>query len=205
MRCTRLGIRKRSLIPFLLLLLLFSYQCYKKPTEDSHQELVNGDFSLEITVGWQKRVVNHTGDYEIKRIREGDEYYGKVSKSFCGYAQLYQIVKIQDLSSSISFRARFFAITNNDEYAAASGVLIEYLNAELEKLGATYFYSKTPNFREWRSSSTTHLYETNSSNWQSFSFNIKEELTNYLTGIQGREVKYLKISLLAYCTQESGC
>ncbi len=110
-----------------------------------------------------------------------------------------------NLNSSLSFRAKFFTTSNHDEYAAASGVVIEYLNNSQEKLGATYFYTKTPNFTEWQNSPTCHLYETSSEAWQSFSLNIKEELTSYLTGINTSEVKYIKVSLLAYCTQKSGC
>ncbi len=167
--------------------------------------MVNGDFDEDLTIGWQKKVENYAGGYEIKRVKEGEEYYARVNKDLCGYAQLYQIVRISNLASSLSFQAKFSANTNEGDYAAAAAVVIEYLNHSQRRLGATYFYYSTSNFGEWQNASTTHLYKTSASGWQEFSLDIKNELGQNLPGINSDEVAYLKISILAYCTQEEGC
>jgi len=167
--------------------------------------VANGDFNEPLNVGWHKRAVNYSGDYRIERIKEGEEYYARIYKDACGYAQLEQKVMLTRLSSLLSFRAKFFANSNNEEYASAGAVVIEYLNREMRKLGATYFCSRTPNFTDWQNSATLHLYEVPNGIWREFSLNIGEELKNYLPGIPKEEVKFIKIILLAYCTQESGC
>lgn len=189
----------------LLLLFLFCAKCYKKRTAGPNPDLVNGDFNEDLTIGWQKKIENYAGGYEIKRVKEGEEYYVRVNKDLCGYAQLFQIVKITNLASSLSFQAKFSANTNEENYAAAAAVVVEYLNHSQRRLGATYFYYSTSNFWEWQNSSTTHIYKTSASGWQTFSLDIKNELGQNLPNINSDEVVYLKISLLAYCTQEEGC
>lgn len=191
---------KKTFIIFFLLL----FTC-QKPTGSFPSEVVNGEFNENWTSGWQKRIKNYAGDYEIKRMRKGEDFYVRVYKNLCGSAEIFQIVKLTDLASTLSFQAKFSANSNAEEYAAASGIIIEYLNSKKKRLGATYFYFSTPNFSEWQNSSTSHLYKVSSPYWQKFSLNIKKELEKNLLGIDKKEVKYIKISLLAYCTQEGGC
>uniref|UniRef100_A0A7C3UX77 Uncharacterized protein n=1 Tax=candidate division WOR-3 bacterium TaxID=2052148 RepID=A0A7C3UX77_UNCW3 len=123
----------------LILLLFPPERCNKKIIQP---EVANGDFNEPLNVGWHERAVNYSGDYRIERIKEGEEYYARIYKDACGYAQLEQKVMLTRLSSLLfssllSFRAKFFANSNNEEYASAGAVVIEYLNREMRKLGAT--------------------------------------------------------------------
>ncbi|MEO0116074.1 MAG: hypothetical protein ABIK97_00860 [candidate division WOR-3 bacterium] len=192
----------REIFIFSFLLFLF---CYPRPKSPPPLEIVNGEFNEDWNFGWRSKVENHAGDYEIRRVKVDKEYHIRVYKSLCGSAQIYQVIKIPNLAATLSFRAKFFADSNIEEYAAAAGIVIEYLNSAQRKLGATYFYSATPNFQEWQNSPTTHLYKVSPADWQRFSLDIKKELRENLSGIEREEVKYIKITLLAYCTQKEGC
>ncbi|MDH5186180.1 MAG: hypothetical protein OEZ20_03260 [candidate division WOR-3 bacterium] len=187
---------------FLIFFLLFSCGVTEENKPITNDELINGNFEQELDTGWQAATQDYAGMNNIKRVKVDKNHYAYLKKIWCGYAQLFQTIKLEDLDQNFSVRARLSARSNREDYSATAAIILSYLDGEDKELAETRIAYSTA---EMSDTPTLHIYQAKPSEWQTYSFNLKEELTSHLSKIDTEEIKKLKIALYAFGNQTSGC
>ncbi len=169
--------------------------------------LTNGDFEQPLTTGWLQE---HSGTVTIDRAIGYDtdgNYEACANKDHVsgfedGYARLYQVVdvSITNVTFSCDAKCEGYESTNYSKNWAAGAIIISYLNASNSTLGETRIYSCSPDC-PWVNSATVHLITASNANWNNYSFNINDELTN-LSGVDPLNVAKIKISLYSAVTHD---
>jgi len=161
--------------------------------------VINGDFEQELNVGWHQSTygsataINRDDydpsdpDYEVY-IYKGTE---------TGYAKLYQIVDISNTNIDFSVYAKLIASDNHANAWAAAAVVISYMTLSDSILGETRIYRNSQGC-PWVNCSTLHLIPAPNTDWNSYSFNLDDELIN-LPGVNPPEISKIKVALYS-CT-----
>lgn len=164
--------------------------------------VINGDFEQSISTGWTQ---SSSGSVTIDRSTSYDadgDYEGCANKNHVnfedGYAQLYQIIDVAGTNLEFSCKAKCegYESTDYPQNWTAGAIIIGYLNSSGTTLGETRIYHHT-NDCPWTNSSTTHLISVPNTNWNNYSFNLNDELSN-LSGVNPASVSKIKISLYSY-------
>jgi len=176
---------------FLSLLLLSSFLF-------AQELLTNGDFEQPLEVGW---TVDTSGGYiTINRdpnLQPDPDYEALVYKLYTGYASIYQIVDLPNLSYDFSFYARFRKKEGSSTCWPVSAVIIAYLDAGNNLLGETRVYYPSP-YCNWQAGPTLHLVLVTDTLWNYYYFNIRDDIVHNLPGVDTAQVRKAKVSLYAY-------
>ncbi|MEO0094229.1 MAG: hypothetical protein ABIK67_08265 [candidate division WOR-3 bacterium] len=167
----------------------------------SSNSLINGDFEQDLKVGWQISTKDYDGSSKIKRVKVKDNYYAKVEKIWCGYAELFQIIQLTNLDQDLSVRLRLNANSNRDGYSALAAFILSFLDEEDKTLAririaySTKVLTNTP---------MEYNYSALPNKWQTNTINLREELKHF-PKIDFKKIAKLKISLYAYGSNTEGC
>lgn len=164
----------------------------------SAQELVvNGDFEQALNIGW---TIDASGSYTIDRYtwpHPDPDYEAYVYKMATVYASIYQIVDLPSLFCDVSFSAKFRKKEASSTCWPVSAVIFTYLDENNNALGSTRVYYPSP-YCNWQAGPTMHLIKVEDTLWNSYSFNIQNEIAQNLPGVDPNAVRKVKVSLYAY-------
>lgn len=160
--------------------------------------LTNGDFEQELDVGWQQSmtangVIDRATTYDPDQDYEAKVYQYESS----GYTTLYQEIGILSVDlpvTEFSCKAKMNAYSTIPSDWAAAAVIVSYMNESSTVLGETRITYKTVGC-PWTNTSTMHVISVADVSWQDFSFNLNDELTTNLPGVNPAEVVKIKIAL----------
>jgi hypothetical protein len=158
--------------------------------------LANGDFEQDLAVGWQQTTLGIPFIIDRATHYDGDpDYEALVLKSSSnGFASLHQIVALPTTDIYFSCTAKLYAYDNTAGDWAGAAVILSYMNASNTILGETRICRFSDADCPWADSPTLHLMIAADGNWNNYSFNIADELTN-LSGVNPLEVSKLQIAL----------
>jgi hypothetical protein len=158
--------------------------------------LVNGDFEQTLSVGWQQTTLGIPFIIDRATHYDGDpDYEALVLKSSSnGFASLHQIVALLSTDIIFSCNAKLYAYDNTYGDWAGAAVILSYMDASNTILGETRICRISDADCPWADSPTLHLIIATDGNWNNYSFNIADELTN-LSGINPLEVSNIQIAL----------
>lgn len=164
------------------------------------EELVtNGDFELPLATGWDTESfgegltisrdtqIHPDSDYEVRIFKTGGS----------GYGGLLQTMPLLDLDVEFSVYAHLEATAASTAWTVAA-VMVAFLDDEENLLGQTCISHRT---REcpWMDTPTFHIIEADPGSWQTYGFNLSNELVN-LPGVDPAEVRALRVSLWTYAS-----
>ncbi len=163
--------------------------------------VVNGDFELPLTNGWNQYSANGYGgitrgvayhpdaDYEAYVYRQGSGGLGG------GYERLYQTIDIDIPLTHIDFEVflKLDAWDNGSSWAGAACALF-YLDENDVTLGVTRICRESAGC-PWINTSTQHLIYASDTSWHAYSFNINTELQN-LSGVDPSVVAKITVALI---------
>ncbi len=167
--------------------------------------ITNGDFEQTLDVGWHKyQDISPSGTGTIFRSNY-DSDANMEARTYIRngyYNTLYQTVPITstNISFSATIKLRGSSSALYGHYSTAA-FIIYYLNSSDTLLGETRICRFTTNC-DWVNTSTVHLIKTSSTDWNDYSFNIQEELSN-LSGVNSSDIAKIKVALYSYSTP--GC
>lgn len=161
-------------------------------------ELVtNGQFEQDLSLGWTLSVegtgalVNRSTTYHPDADYEARCYKPTGS----GFASIEQTIPIPTTDVQFSVDAKFYSMATSSAWAV-SAVLISYLDENGFALGKTAICAPTANC-PWTESKRFHMIPGTVNVWETYAFNVANELGN-LSGVDPANVKKLGIELLAY-------
>ena len=161
--------------------------------------LTNGTFEAPLAVGWEEL---SAGDgLTIERgtqIHPDPDYEARVYKTGgSGYGGLVQTMPLLDLDVEFSAYAHLEATATSTAWTVAA-LYVAYLDDQNDVVGETCISHRT---REcpWESTPTFHIIEADPSDWQTYGFNISNELAN-LPGVDPEEVHAVRVSLWTYAS-----
>jgi hypothetical protein len=160
--------------------------------------LTNGDFEQEINIGWQQSmtaagIIDRATTYDPDEDYEAKVYQYESS----GYTTLYQEIGILSVDlPATEFRctAKMNAYSTVPSDWAAAAVIVSYMNESSTILGETRITYKTVGC-PWTNTSTLHVMSVGDVSWQDFSFNLNDELTMNLPGVNPAEVAKIRVAL----------
>ncbi|KPJ72849.1 hypothetical protein AMJ52_04940 [candidate division TA06 bacterium DG_78] len=158
--------------------------------------LTNGDFEQELDVGWQQTTLGIPFIIDRATYYDGDQNYEALvlKSSSNGFASLHQLVALPSTDINFSCNAKLHAYDNTTGDWAGAAVIVSYMNASNTILGETRICYFSDADCPWTDSPTLHLIIAADDNWNNYSFNITDELTN-LSGVNPLEVSKLQIAL----------
>jgi hypothetical protein len=157
----------------------------------------NGSFEEPLTSGWQVSLPD-TGSTITRDVGfEPDPDYEVQVLKVRGTATtgIDQIFPLPDLNMQFSVRAKLMTDTGYVSWAAA-GIVLEYIDEGGLTLGKTAICAVSRSC-PWESGPDFHLIEPWTSDWDTYSFNLGEELATYLPAVNPLEVNRLRISVMA--------
>ncbi len=165
------------------------------------QELIiNGAFELDINTGWSIDSIEGMTPYYDTLDRAIDfhpdpDYEARIKKYDSAHAMLYQIFNVGTTNLAFGITAKLYAVEYNPAgtYFAAAAVVLSYMNDSSAVLGETRICYKTGHCT-WANSSILHLIEAPDTNWNTYSFNVDDELAN-LPGVNPLDIAKVKIAL----------
>ena len=167
-------------------------------TQVSALELVvNGQFEQDLSLGWNQSVAG-TGALANRgtTYHPDDDYEGHCYKpTGSGYGSLEQTIPIPSTDLEFSVDAEFYSMATSSAWAV-SAVLISYLDESGFALGKTAICAPTANC-PWTGSKRFHMIPAAVNVWETYSFNVANELGN-LSGVDPAAVKKIGVELLAY-------
>lgn len=166
-----------------------------------NDEIINGDFEQELTIGWQKANKNYVGYNSIKLLGVNKNNYAYVKKDMCGYAKLFQTIKIDNLNQNLSVRLNLNAYANRQGYIATSAFIIGFLDEENNVLAETRIAYSTAGLSN---TPTSYHHLVNPKEWKNHTINLKEEIDRF-SKIDPNQIMKLKIALYAYGSNTQGC
>lgn len=114
-----------------------------------------------------------------------------------GYCRLYQVANIFDIplnELNFSVNAKLYAYDNDPEAYCGAAVELIYLDENDSCLGATKICARSSQC-PWSNTPTDHIIDAPNTQWNNYTFNISDELTN-LPGIVPGDIKKIQISFL---------
>ena len=163
--------------------------------------LTNGDFEQDLSVGWTE-TINGIGtitrsttyypdpDYEV--------YVYKADGN--GWVKLSQATDIEHTDLVFSINAKFYVYATSSQCWSGAAVSVSYLDASDAVLGWTRICASSIAC-PWYDTDTCHVIEAADTSWNSYTFNIENELQS-LPGINPLEVAKIEVSLLAQCVDD---
>jgi hypothetical protein len=160
--------------------------------------LTNGDFEQELDVGWQQSMTANGVIDRATTYDQDQDYEAKVYQyESSGYTILYQEIGILSVDlpvTGFSCKAKMNAYSSVPSDWAAAAVIVSYMDESSTVLGETRITYRTVGC-PWTSTSTMHIIDVPDVNWQDFSFNLNDELTTNLLGVNPAEIGKIRISL----------
>lgn len=166
-----------------------------------NDELMNGDFEQELVIGWQKANKDYVGYKSIKLLGINKNNYAYVKKDMCGYAELYQIIKLDNLNQSLSVRLNLNAYANRQGYSATSAFTIGFLDEENNVIAETRIAYSTAGLSN---TPTLYHHQAKPKEWKNHTINLKQEIDRF-SKIDPSQIVKLKIALYAYGSNTQGC
>lgn len=195
-------IQKILVYIFITFGLLFAYGIAQETKLVTNDVLLNGDFEEELSIGWQISSKDYAGSSEINRDKIEKNHFAHLQKDWGGYAELSQILKLDNLNQNLSFRLNLNATSNREGYSATSAFILGFLdknNKITSEIRIAYSTSQLTN------SSILYNYPTKPAEWKVYTLNLKDELDKHFSKIDVSKIKKLKITLSAYNNQTNGC
>lgn len=165
--------------------------------------ITNGEFEEPLETGWFQgssgsgvmTIVRETyfdpdPDYEVF-VHKGDE---------TGSIKLFQTVVIPTTDLEFSVNAKLIVYGTSAQCWSGAGVCILYLNASNVVLGSSKICAGTVAC-PWQSNDSCHVVAAIDTLWNSYAFNIDDELVN-VPAVNGSDVAKIQISLLAQCVDD---
>jgi len=166
----------------------------------AHELVLNGDFELDIANGWSIDSVEGMTPYYDTLDRDtafnpDSDYEARVKKYDSAHAKLYQVFDVATTNLDFGINAKLYAVEYNPAgtYFAAAAVVLSYMNSSGMVLGDTRICFKTGHCI-WANGPAMHLIEAPDSNWNTYSFNVNDELAN-LPGVNPLDIAKIKVAL----------
>lgn len=195
-------IPKPAFCLFITFFFLFAYGITQENKPVTNAVLLNGDFEQELNIGWQTSGDDYSGSSEITRNQVENNHYAYLMKDLCGYAELSQIVKLDNLNQNLSVRLNLNATTNRAGYNATAAFCISFLDKDNKVLAETQIAFRTDKLAN---NPIPYSYPTKPGEWKTHTLNLKDELAKHFSKIDVSRIKKLKITLSAYNNQTNGC
>ena len=138
-------------------------------------------------------ITDYSGDIFRQTDFDGDSDFEVLlsQDSRAASTLIYQDIPIPDLNLDLSFSAKVYAMSTLPAWAAAM-VMIEYLDQNHNLLGDTRFCTLT-NYCEWENSTTSHLIEIESEDWEDYTLNLNDEMA-FLDEVPPELIKSIRIT-----------
>jgi len=168
-------------------------------TGGAQELVVNGDFELDISTGWSIDSLEGMTPYldTIDRdtsFNPDPGYEARVKKYDSAHAKLYQIFDVATTNLAFGIKTKLYAAELNQATTwAGAAIVLSYMNDSGTVLGETRICYKTIH-SPWVDSPTMHLIVAPDSNWNVYSFNVNDELTN-LPGVNPLEIAKVRVAL----------
>jgi len=193
---------KLSFYFLIFFFLLFTYGLTQENKPVVNDVILNGDFEQELNVGWQASSKDYAGSSEINRDKIQKNHFAHLIKDWGGYAEMSQIINLDNLNQNLSVRLNLDATSNREGYAATSAFILSFLNKEnkvLAEIRIAYSTDKLIN------SPVLYNYPMAPAEWKTHTLNLKDELTKHFLKVDVNKIKKLKIAMYAYNNKTSGC
>ncbi len=171
----------------------------KQPVYD---RLLNGDFTAPLDSGWSRDNRDFAGSSEIKLLRDGGVTLRKVQ---CGWTRLGQRFLLPDRNVTFRTNARLRASVNRSGYYATASVIIEYLDADEQPLGETWFQAVAGRGPSPNTATRHFIPVSTTGGWQELELDIADELRRNLPGVKPAKVAALHVMLKAYGSNTRTC
>jgi len=158
-------------------------------------ELVtNGGFEDDYTLEWQDESVGAATQISRSTGYDGDQDYEILVEKGTGngHAKLTQTIVIPSTDVYFSVNAKIQVSSSGEPWAAA-GVALHYGDHFGHEVGTTMILRSTAAC-PWSNSDTFHMILAPDENWNSFGFNLDDELVN-LAGVDPFAIRQIRISL----------
>jgi hypothetical protein len=165
--------------------------------------LINGDFEQILDTGWEEALNGYYASTGRATYLDPDpDYEAWSTDSFGGYAKISQIADIPCTDLVFSVDAKFYAYDNNEDTLcwAGAAIVLSYLDATSTVLGQTYMCAHTEPC-PWDDVSNNHVIVAPDTNWNTYAFNISDELEN--VPINPSDIK--KIEVAVYSVTDHTC
>jgi hypothetical protein len=182
--------------------LFFTYGITQNNKIATNDKLLNGDFEQELNAGWQTSNDDYAGSSEITRIQVGKNHIAYLIKDLCGYAELSQIVKLDNLNQNFSVRLKLNATSNREGYHSTAALILSFLDKNNKVLAESQIAYSTD---QLTNNPVPYSYPTKPEEWETHNINLKDELNKHFSEIAINKIKKLKITLSAYNDQTNGC
>jgi hypothetical protein len=158
--------------------------------------VLNGDFEQPLATGWDEII--GAASYSISRSTHYDpdpDYEAQVSQGTgSGYVRLFQIFTVPSTDLDFAANLKLYAWDNSSGPWAGAALIVSYHDDFENLLGETYICAYSADC-PWTNTSTRHLIVASDSSWHPYSFNLASELFANLPGVNGADIKKIKISL----------
>ena len=165
----------------------------------AQQLLVNGDFELDLSSGWSIDSIEGMTPYLDTLDRDTSfnpdpGYEARVKKYDSAHAKLYQTVDVASTNLAFGIKTKLYAVELNQATTwAGAAIVLSYMNDSSTVLGETRICYMTIHC-PWVDGPTLHLILAPDPNWNVYSFNVNDELTN-LPGVNPLEIAQVKVAL----------
>ena len=165
--------------------------------------LVNGDFEQALDVGWYDTAKVEVGTYLFERSdtfgQPSPGYAAKAYKMLARYASISQTVDVPNVDLTLTFDARLKIGGGSSTCWPVASVWVRYADSSGLELGNTRI-CRSSVYSTWTKSESVSVIEIADTTgaWNSYTLNLKPELTNHLLGVSADAVKKITIDLFAY-------
>lgn len=164
--------------------------------------LLNSRFATSLAPAWTTTSEDLVGWGKVEILKDGGV---RLSKEMCGHRTLTQEVNLTTTDLVFSTRAKFDARTTDLRYRSTAAIVLTYLDSLGKPLGTTTIGHTAP-ATGWNNSSTAHYIRAAKPNtYADYSFNLSEELTTNLKGVNPAKVRRLRVQLIAHCSGTRAC
>jgi hypothetical protein len=195
-------IPKLSFCLFITFSFLVTFGITQENKPVTNDVLLNGDFEQELNIGWQTSSNDYTGSSEITRNQVEKNHYAHLIKDLCGYAELSQIINLDNLNQDLSARLNLNATSNRAGYNATAAFILSFLDKENKVLAETQIAYSTD---QLTNTPVPYSYPAKPAEWKTYTLNLKDELDKHFSKVDVSKIKKLKITLSAYNDQTNGC
>lgn len=172
------------------------------PPAATTDSLLNSRFTTSLAPAWTATSEDFVGWGKVEILKDGGV---RLNKEMCGHRTLTQEVNLTTTDLVFSSRAKFNARTTDFRYRSTAAIVLTYLDSVDKPLGTTTIGHTAP-ATGWNNSSTAHYIRAAKPNtYADYSFNLSEELTTNLKGVNPAKVRRLRVQLIAHCSGTSAC
>ncbi len=168
--------------------------------------VVNGDFTQDVNVGWQKSIewnpdkVDEAGINWVRIEKEGDNSVLHLYHKGISYVLYKQVIPITDTKLILSFSMKYEV---GDDPAYRSGFYCNFLGLDGKSLGSMEweFMKDTDTFKD--SPIKKYILQKRydsacKTDWEKYDIDIDDILSTYLIGVDKTKIKSIRISI---CTR----